>query len=121
MMSTARALADWFSQFNLPVYHEGDVPDDAQLPYITLPLKEPEWDQKTAFHFSIWYRTTSNVAPISKADEIAQAVGTGVRIPCDGGCLVLWPDTPLIQTMVNGDYRSEYISLILNAYHMPGI
>ena len=121
MMTAANALNKWFQQFMLPVYLESDVPDGAELPYITLPLREPEWNKQTSYHFSVWYRTTSNVALLAKADEISGAVGQGVRIPCVGGCLVLWPDTPLVQVMVDGDYRSAYISLILNAYYMPGM
>lgn len=121
MMSTVSALVEWFTQFGIPVYQEGDVPDDAEAPYITLPIKEPEWDRQTAYHFMVWYKSTSNLALIQKADEIVAAVGVGVRIPCQGGVLVLWPDTPLMQEQLDGDYRGMYISLILNAYHMPGV
>lgn len=121
MMATARALTDWFSQFGIGVYLDGDVPDDAQAPYMTIPLKEPEWSRPTAYQFNVWYRTTSNVEPLSKADEIIAAVGVGVRIPCDGGVLVLWPDNPLVYAMTDEDYRGAHINLVLNAYKMPGV
>lgn len=120
MMKAAQALSNWFAQFGLPVYLETDVPDEAELPYITIPLKVPEWDKKTSFHISVWYRTNSNQAMIAKGDQIAQAVGLGIEIPFTGGMIVLYPDNPLQQVMVDGDYRSIYMLFTINVYHIPG-
>ena len=47
MTSTLWALKDWLSGFGLPVYEAQDVPHGAALPYITIPLKEPEHNQPT--------------------------------------------------------------------------
>lgn len=121
MMSTAQALSQWLSQFGLPVYLFADVPDDAVVPYITIPLNEPEWDKKASFYIQPWYRSTSNLDLINKADEITAAIGRGVVIDCTGGHIAIWPETPLTQLMVDGDFRSVYISLSINAYHMPGV
>ena len=120
MMKTAQALNAWLQRFGLPVYLAQDVPDEAELPYITIPLSEPEWRFQSSFYIQVWYRTRSNVEPITKADEIVAAIGEGVRIPFEGGVIVLWPSSPLIQTLVDGDYRSAYINLAINSYHLPG-
>ena len=122
MMEPAKALSKWFEQFGLSVYLDGDVPDEAEAPYITIPLKEPGWRSATSFQFNIWYRTVSNVEPLRKADEIIRAVSEGVRIYFAGGLLVLRvdEDTPT-QIMVDDDYRGARVSLVLNSYHVPGI
>lgn len=121
MINTAQSLAEWFQQFDLPVYLESDVPDGAEAPYIIIPLKDPDWRSKVSFPVSVWYRTTTNLPMIQKADAIVGAVGEGVRIQFTGGLLVLRTDndTP-VQIMVEGDYRLVRIPLTLNAYHLPG-
>ena len=120
MTSTMTALFGWLRQFGLPVYDENDVPEDAELPYITAPSKDPAWDEKATYYIEAWYYTKSNAPVADKADEIAAAIGTGVRIPCAGGLLVLWPETPLTQIIVEGNVRRAYINCLLNAYHCPG-
>lgn len=122
MIQTAQALYEFFSGFGIPAYAENTVPDDAQLPYITYPLKEPEWNQKTTFYAIVYYRhQTSNYESLAKADEIAGAIGTGIVLPIRGGYLALWPETPLIQSMPpDEDVRAAYINLSINAYHTPG-
>lgn len=120
MMKAAQALDAWLSRFNLPVYLAQNVPDDAELPYITIPLNQPEWSRQATFYIQPWYYTTSNAQPIAKADEIIGEIGEGVRIPFDGGVIVLWPESPLIQLLVDGDVRSAYINLSINVYQMPG-
>lgn len=122
MMKTAVALSGWFEQFGLPVYLDSDVPDDAEYPYITIPLKDPDWRRAASFQVKIWYRTTTNIPAIQKSDEIRAAVYDGIRIPLDGGALVLYADddTPT-QIMVEDDYRCAIVPLILNAYHLPGV
>lgn len=121
MTSTIWGLKDWLSGFALPVYDAQDVPYDARLPYITIPLKEPEYNQPTSFYINVWYRTGANDELTAKVDEIIRTVGVGVRIPCPGGLLALWPEPQLVQYQVQGDVRSAYISLSLNAYHCPGV
>lgn len=123
MTKTAQALSEWFAQFDLPVYLNSDVPDGAEPPYITIPLADPEWRKACSFQILVWYRTTSNLPVIQKADEIAGAVGEGVRIYLDGGGLLVLrmdSDTPT-EVMVDGNFRAARIALTLNAYHLPGV
>lgn len=122
MYQAAAALKRFFGGFGLPAYQEGSVPDETPLPYITYSISTPEWSQKASMYAQVWDRTKSNAGIMQKADQITQAIGTeGKRIPLDdGGYLVIWPETPLIQIMVDGDYRSAYINLSVNDYQLPG-
>lgn len=121
MTGTIGALETWFSQFEWPVYGEGDVPVDAELPYITVRAVDPEWDKKAAVQVQLWSYTKENAALADKADAIAAAIGVGVRIPFTGGIVVLWPDNPLQQIIPDGDERRVLMLLQMNSYHVPGV
>ena len=122
MIATAQALYSFLSGFGIPAYAENTIPKEAVLPYLTYPLKEPEWNTSTTFWIQVYYRhQTSNLDSLTKADEIVRSISDGVRIPVDGGWLVLWPETPLVQSMPpDGDVRAAYINLSLNAYKAYG-
>ena len=121
MTQTARAMKTFASSFGLPAYSMDTVPDDVTLPYITFPVKEPEWNQKTTWYLQGWYRTKSNAELVAKADEILREIGTGLIISMEGGYLVIYPETPLVQFIVDDDTRSFYLNLSINAYHSPGL
>ena len=121
MYRAAAALKTFFGGFDLPAYQEGTVPENVQLPYITYNLSVREWNQKASLYAQVWDRTTTNEGIIQKADQITQAIWEGKKIPFDGGYLVIWPETPLIQIMTDGDYRYAYINLSVNFYNLPGV
>lgn len=123
MRTTAKTLKEFVSGFNLPAYATYTVPDDVQLPYLTYPLTEPEWNQKATFYIQGWYRTTSYTAMMAKCDEIVAEIGEGINIDTGNGHIVLYPQTPLVQFLNDeeNDTKSFYINLSLNAYHMPGV
>lgn len=120
MRGVAKALKTFVSGFGIPAYTVQTVPKDVTAPYLTYPLNEPEWDQKASFYIQGWYKTTSNADLLAKADQIIAEIGTGITISMDGGYLVIYPESPLVQMLVDGDYRSFYINLSINAYQMPG-
>lgn len=120
MRATAKALKEFFGSFDLPAYTVESVPEDVSVPYLTYPLNEPEWDKKATFYVQGWYRTKSNTEVFAKADEIVKAIGTGIRLYTGVGIISIYPDTPLIQLMTDGDYRSFYINLSINVYQLPG-
>lgn len=120
MKATAKALKSFVGGFGLPAYTTQSVPKDVQAPYLTYPLVEPEWNQKATFYIQGWFRTTSNEELTSYADEIIREVGTGITINTESGYLVIYPESPLCQMTVDGDYRSFYINLSINVYQMPG-
>ena len=121
MYKAAEALKTFFSGFGLPAYQVNSIPDDIELPYITYSLTEPEWNQKASMYAQVWDRTRSNAGILELADQITAAIGEGKRISFDGGHLVIWPETPLIQIMVDGNTRAAHINLSISAYHMPGV
>jgi len=122
MYQAAAALKTFFAGFGIPAYAVGSVPDDAELPYITYSLNVPEWNQKATMYAQVWDRSKSNTYVIGMADQITQAIGAdGKKIPLENGYLVLWPETPLVQILVDGDYRNAYINLSVNTYHLPGV
>lgn len=122
MIETSKTLAEFFGGFGYPCYLENDVPDGAELPYITIPLKDPDWRTKVSYQIMVWGRTTSNLALIAKADEIIRAVGEGVRVPFEGGMVVLRMDSDTAaQVGADGDFRFVRVPMTLNAYHMPGV
>lgn len=120
MKAVAEAMKAFVGGFGLPSYTTQSVPTDVQVPYLIYPLIEPEWNTKTSWYIQGWYRSTSNAALVEKADQIIKEIGTGVTISTKSGFLVIYPDTPLVQMMNDGDYRSFYINLSINVYQMPG-
>ena len=120
MYQGAAALKAFFSGFGVPAYAVNSVPDDVQLPYIAYSLSVPEWDQKASLYAQVWDRSRSNTGIIGIADQITAEIGTGKKLDLEDGYLVLWPETPLMQMLADGDYRSVYINLSVNVYQMPG-
>lgn len=120
MIQVAAALKTFFSGFGFPAYAVNTVPEEVELPYITFSLSQPEWNQKASLYAQVWDRSRSNETILEMADQITAEIGEGKIIPLESGYLVIWPETPLIQLMADGDFRSAYINLSINAYHMPG-
>lgn len=121
MESTSKALYQFFSGFGIPAYGNDDVPDDAELPYLTVYFSEPEWNTKASGYCQVWYRTNQRAKVNAKADAIAGAIAAKPRLECDGGYIVLWPENPLVQPINDGEARGAYINFSINAYHMPGM
>ena len=122
MQETAKAVYQFFSGFQIPAYDQQAVPEDAELPYITYYVQEPEWGTQSTGFAQVWYRTKSRATVNAKADEIAQAIGDrGVMLECRGGYVVIRPESPLIVPVKDGDVLGNRINFILNAYHMPGV
>ena len=119
MINTAVALYDFWSSFGLPAYTTNTVPDEATLPYITYSLVESESLEPATHYAQVWYRDTSNAELLGKVDAIKAAIGTGIRLQCNGGYVVLRPSTPFVQLMAdeNPENRYAYINLQINCYH----
>lgn len=120
MIQVATALKDFFSGFGLSAYTADTVPEEVELPYISFSLQQPEWNQKASLYAQVWDRSRSNRTVQTVADEITAEIGQGIKIPLESGYLVIWPETPLIQLMPDGDFRSAYINLSINVYQTPG-
>ena len=119
MTNTAKALYQFFSGFGLDAYGEYDIPDDAQLPYISYQIIEPDWDVGGTFYARVWYRSTSYVEINAKIDEIKAAIGEGKSIPTPGGAVYLSKGSPFIQYMpMEGDdtLRVAYMNFNIFAH-----
>lgn len=115
MTNTAKALYKFFNSFDLDAYVEYNIPDDAELPYITYQLIEPAWNDVGTIYARVWYRSTSYAAISAKVDEIKAAVGDGISLPTDGGAVYLTPGTPYAQNMpMEGDPTLKVVYLLFN-------
>ena len=120
MPSTAKALNSFFNGFGVPAYSNDTVPDDAPVRHITYPMVDPEWSQQASMYCEVWDRSTSNAYILAKADTIVREIGQGIVFPCDGGYIRLQIESPAVQVRVDGDFRSAYINMSMNAFHLPG-
>ena len=120
MLNTAAKLKAFFSGFGLPAYTLASVPTEVELPYIAYRLIEPEWNKQADTYCQVYYPKNQLEELLTKTDQIAAAIGTGIKITMPGGYLVLYPSQPFSQIMADEHTQSAYISLIINAYHMPG-
>lgn len=122
MRNTAATLKTFFGGFGIPAYSETSVPNDVQLPYITYPIKEPEWRKPTSFYIVLWCRTKGYADALTKADQILAAIGEGISLEANGGWVVIRPDNPLVQEMKDddNDTKALYINLQLNAFREAG-
>ena len=120
MLNTAAKLKAFFAGFGLPAYTLASVPEEVELPYIAYRLIEPEWNKQADTYCQVYYPKNQLEQLLTKADQIAAEVGTGKKIKMPDGYIMLYPATPFIQIMADEHTQSAYISLIINAYHMPG-
>lgn len=120
MLNTAAKLKTFFSGFGIPAYTTDSVPETVELPYITYQLVEPEWNAQASLFCQVWYPKKQLEALLTKADAVAAAIGTCWKTDMPGGYLVLYPSSPLIQILSDDYSQRAYISLIINAYHLPG-
>lgn len=123
MMATATALNTFFNGFSLPAYPVNTVPDGVDVPYITFYISQPDWLDKSSGYAQVWYRTKSNTVVYSKADEIVQAIGYGkiLELPSNKGFVVIYPESPKVQLLIDGDTRAAVINFSINSYSMPGV
>ena len=120
-MTLAAAIYDFLSKYGLPVYEETSVPtggDAPDFPYMTYSLVAGYWgDGEQPLTVNLWYRTSSNVEPNAKAQQIGDDIGEGgCQIPYDGGVVWIKRGTPPWQSVPNESDRSikrRYINLIL--------
>lgn len=126
MMQTAYALSEFYNSFGIPAYMELNVPEDAERPYITYSLVETEWQQPSTHYARVWYRDEGNAAILAKVDEIKAAIGTGAKIECDDGYVVIRPGTPFAQIQIedndsnqqNAYNKFAYLNMQINCYHL---
>lgn len=126
-MTKDEALYQFFNSFGLrgypstavPTYEElvedGVIQDgESQFPYLTYTPVFDSWGNPVSLTVNLWYRTTSEAEPSAKAQELADALGGGKYIPCDGGAILLHRGSPWCQSLTdNTDPRIKrrYINI----------
>ena len=101
-MTKEAALYNFWSMFGLPAYEENAVPsgeDGAKFPYITYQVVTDSFGNNVSLTGSVWYRSTSWKEANAKAQEIANLVGHGYTILCDGGALTMIIGHAAIQSL----------------------
>lgn len=122
MQETATAVYEFFGSFGIPAYDQNAVPDDAQLPYITCYVQEPEWGRQASGYAQVWYRTKSRAMVNAKTDEIVRAIGDqGYKAKTNSGYVLIRPETPIVSPVSDDRAIGNLINFTLNAYHMPGM
>lgn len=119
-MEYGTALKSFFSEF-LPAFTLESVPDEVTLPYITFPMNEPRWNSQGNTYCQIWYPKEHLVELTETADQIMGAIGDGVKLEIDGGYVMLYLADMQAQILTDTSTQSAYISLLVNAYHKPGV
>lgn len=116
-MKTATALYEFFSGFEIPAYVKRNIPANAEMPYITYELVEPNILQSTIIHAYVWYRGTSMTEVLNKCDEISTAIGTGISIPTTDGYVCIFRESPFMQILEdpNPDVKCGFLTMLLHA------
>ena len=118
MTETARALQSFFSGFGIPAYPENAEPDRAKLPCITYLKVSPNWRASAPIHARVWYRSRGFEEIDAKVDQISAAIGEGVSIPTDSGCVWLFQEDNFHQYQENAgdpDLKCAYLSMSIHA------
>ncbi len=80
MMNKEQAIHDFWKSFGLPAYDESDVPDGAELPYITYSVATSSLGNVVSMTASLWYYSNSWKDITLKKDEISEAIGIGGKV-----------------------------------------
>lgn len=117
MINTATALYNFWSSFGIPAYSEGNIPDDAVLPYITYNICEPHWSDQASTFAKVWYQGTSYTAIATKVKEIKQRIGDCISLPVDDGSIYLYPEENFAQIQMDKDGEIMcYLNLVQNSF-----
>lgn len=104
LKDAAQTWNEFLEGFNLPVYDENTVPEDASIPRLTFNWSEGEFEAPVAISASLWYRSKSWKDVTLKANEIYNAVGYGGRILLfDDGYMWVKRGSPFSQRVSDSD------------------
>ena len=101
-MDKQQALYSFWSSFTIPAYEQNNVPDGAELPYITYSESISDIGREVSLTASLWYfsPTHSRADIVAKSNEIAEYIGLGGKtVGYDGGMMWVKKGTPFAQSM----------------------
>ena len=119
-MDKWQAINTFWNSFGIPAYDENSVDtgeNAPSYPYITYQAQIGALNQVLSLSASIWYRSSSWTDASNKADEIAEAIGTGYKIiEVDGGYLWITRSQPFAQRMNDpSDDKIKRVYIMANA------
>ena len=118
-MNKWQAIDKFWNSFSWNAYDENSLitgENSPSLPYITYSAQTSGIGQILTLTASLWDRSTSWKNVSDKADEIAEAIGTGYKIEkVDGGFLWIVRGQPFAQRMIDEDDMIRRIYIITNA------
>lgn len=115
-MDKGQAIQAFWSSFGLPAYEQTDVPDDAEMPYITYDVSTAALDEPISLTASLWYRSTRWAEISQKSEEIARLITTKAKPDAlDGGYLWVVKGSPFAQRMSDTDETVRRIVLNIQA------
>ena len=88
------AIYGFWSSFELPVYDEGSVPDEAELPYITYQFTSGSLGSNISLTAGLWYKDTSWVDIDKKVEQVAEFITfmNAIKIQGGGRIVIYKPD-----------------------------
>ena len=113
----AQALYNFWATFDLPVYDEQTVPDEATPPYITYETITDSLGNSLPLTGSLWYRSNSWEDITKKAQQIASYIGEGgVNLGYENGSLWIRRGSSFAQRISDpNDDGSRRIYININA------
>lgn len=94
-MNKVQALDNFWNSFGWDAYDETDVPDNAQLPYITYEVTTDSFDNAVALSASLWMQSSSWRDITVKSMEIESYIGRGGKmVAYDGGAFWITKGNP---------------------------
>lgn len=115
-MDKWQAIHNFWNSFGIPAYDENSVDtgeNAPDLPYITYNAQTGALNQVLSLTASLWYEGSSWADISHKADEIAEAIGTGYKIyTINDGFVWITRGQPFAQRMsdpTNASIKRIYI------------
>lgn len=102
-MTKYAAMLNFWNSFGIPAYVDGNVPEDAVMPYITYSYTDGDLYTGEANNtVDIWYYTNSEETPNSKLAEVSDAIGLGgCKVKYDGGLIWIKKGSPWAQPLTD--------------------
>lgn len=113
-MTRQAAIHQFFNGF-MTAYAETEVPETAQLPYLTYEMQTGYFGEQVPITVNLWFYTTSEATPNAKAEEFGNLIGYGgIMLPYDGGAVWLRRGEPFCQSIrddTDTKIKRRYINL----------
>ena len=118
-MSFPSMMYSYFNSFGINGYLEDNIPQGAELPYITYPLISTDNFDKTPFNIKVYYSGTSVVPCFNKAQEILKNIGNGKTFKDENILITLFKGNTPLQVTSLDEVMLGYIQTEINVVELP--